>query len=623
MMPRKPTPKPSAPEPNAPEIARFRAALAEARRGALAQLRDYLAHTGLSAERAAQADAWAETDGMLVPDVTLPAVRVERYHALAPVYDAALAVFTAHGTAMPDAAHVMDLPDPTDTLSPGEIADIQAAYDACRGPGRQPPTFGDVLARVPAFASLVAEVDAIAREAAEGTARVRGAKLAELLRAPDGSTFPTPSEWITTRAPQIAPSLRRYAIRIALRHLERETSEHAGDVDEIDPEAEDDSPAHGLGVMLRQLGDRVVFPRPLIEAGYADGAGLARKLARVETQLDLLAGNPETVDVLRAGAEIVAERTQLGNLGPTEVRALCAVFRIFSTVGDNGRNFAAPGGRAQIPARLFYRGADVDPHNGARCRALFQATDALASREIFAAIIARDPKGGKDAPEYVYGERTRLFTFRPVWERNVTDGRKRREESGAEIAQRWAARSLAPGEPWDGPLPDFYAFELPPIMRKVWHNLTLGGDVLARLDAGAKEVRGPRQSFEGLEWRLLVEITQREQRGGLSYVDRDKLLADFYGLTPADVKRHKARGKWTERYVAQYEKAVAVLAHGGGRPIAWRVERDHAVKRGQLRDVFRADTGTAAAAASADPDAPTLALAAGDGGGRRTRRRKR
>jgi hypothetical protein len=68
----------------------------------------------------------------------------------------------------------------------------------------------------------------------------------------------------------------------------------------------------------------------------------------------------------------------------------------------------------------------------------------------------------------------------------------------------------------------------------VFKNLVVAGDVLKRLDAGAKATRGRAESFTGLEWRLFIEITQRGQSQQISadgqtqrsYVDRDLLLAD-------------------------------------------------------------------------------------------------
>lgn len=334
---------------------------------------------------------------------------------------------------------------------------------------------------------------------------------------------------------------------------------------------------------LVQLGDRILIPGQLIDAGYKPGGGFRRQLAEVE-QGDLFAPG-DALDLLTTAAEALVEGTQLGDLSPAQVRALVAVFRVFSSEGDDGRELrSAP---ITVPARLMYQAAEIDPHNGRACRDLFQALDTLANRSLYVSLKFKDAAGRW----CVAGDRSPIYHLRPYWT-DVADGRKRREEDAEGIAQEWAGRSATAGaQPWKGPLPDAYEVALPTIMRKVWRTLVVRGDILRLLDTGAKRVRGERESFTGLEWRLFVEITQRTQSQQLSddgttlrsFVDRHELLADFYGAE--EVKKARSKGKYKTGYVAQFEKAARALEEG--KVARWvPAEAGRGSRRGEAKDVF-------------------------------------
>lgn len=464
----------------------------------------------------------------------------------------------------------------------------------------------EIVRRIPAARADERAFGGLQQQAVAETELRRDSELDRLLTDPEGVRHPDPITWVRQRYPketQTKTSDLAFALWLAFERFEFQEVEQAVEEERSTAAALREQ----LALTRTRLGDRTLFPGQLIDAGYAKGAGLRGKIAQV-VQGNLFA-DPESLAVLEAGAEIVVERTQLGRLEPLEVRALWGVFRLFSSGGDDGKKFHTA--EQIVEARTFYQACGISLQNGRARHALFTAAEALARRELYVALNVKDPK---DDRWYVEGRRTPIFNLTPLWT-DHSDGRKRRDAEAEELAHRWAARSLNPDAPWDGPLPDAFRVELPPIMRRLWNNLTLSGDVLARLDDGAKAVRGETESFSGLEWRLFVEITQRTNKDGKtaptdgvhpSFVDRDALLADYYGA--AEVKRQRAKGKFRTGYLAQYEKAVAVLERAG---LARRIEQDRQTRRGEIRDVFALN-------AEAMPQA-ALRPSNGTGNGRRRR----
>lgn len=339
------------------------------------------------------------------------------------------------------------------------------------------------------------------------------------------------------------------------------------------------------GELPAGLRDRTIMPYALVQGGWQRGGPFKQYLEGIR-QGELFTPPGEGVEgFLENAAEVVADTTQLGHLSPMQVRAMIGVFRIFTSGGDDRGMFRI--GSVPVPASTLYEAAGVSPRNGRACAELFGAMDALAAREIRAAIKVRAPvpeddgqtrKGRVAAPRFfVTGALTRMFEVQPVWSngrRGLTDA------AAAALGQRWAAHRT--GEEWTGALPDTYILTLPPIMRKVWKSLVLSGDLLERLDHGAKEVRGPTQSFDGLDWRLFMEITLRYQRAqGRSFVDRDGLLIEYYG---ADViKRARAKGTYRGKYVGYFAKAARVLL-AAGFVLDW--EPDYLTTRNEHRDAF-------------------------------------
>lgn len=330
---------------------------------------------------------------------------------------------------------------------------------------------------------------------------------------------------------------------------------------------------------LTGLADRVVMPGHLIESGYKR-TPFAAVLERVQ-QGEIFAG-PDTRLNLQRGVELVASHSQLGRLPAEQVRAMFAVFRLFSTEGDDGCEFAD--GPFLASARRTYWAAGLTSSRDNTRRRLFDALRAVSSQELAVALLGEKKDGGK----YVVGARTPMFTMRPVWIGSRDKRRQLTDADAARVAEEWAAHGTD-GTAWTGPLPDEYEFSLPPIMRKVWNRLVLNADVLDRLNAGAKSARGASESFHGLDWRLFVEVTQTVQTGQRSedgsrfrsFVDRKAVLEDFYRADKIAAAR-KA-GKYKARYESQYDKAAEVLEAAD---IARLVVRDHTTTQGRLRDVF-------------------------------------
>lgn len=432
----------------------------------------------------------------------------------------------------------------------------------------------------PETRALSEEIQAF-ETAAALTPEERAARVAELLTGPDGTRHPDPRAWIDAAG---FGHLRGLMLN-RLRDIAREEAERAL-ADTADQLAESERKRGELERKLRRttdklsgLGGRTIIPGQVIGSGYHP-ATIDQVLRDVER--GELYAPPDALAALRQGAEFVVPHSPLGRLPAEQVRGMLAVFRLFSTEGDDGREL--PAGPLRVPARLTYTAGGLSSSRDKDRRRLFDALRAVSSLE-FAIALRLKANDGRNA---VVGERTAMFTMRPVW-LGSTDKRRQLSDADAErIATAWAAHG-ATDEPWTGPLPDEYVFTLPTTVRMVWKRLVLNADVLERLDAGAKAVRGPTESFHGLEWRLFVELTQREQAGQRSddggrfrsYVDRDAVLLDFYGADKIEAAR-KA-GKYRARYESQYDKAARVLEAAD---IARLEKRDHKTASGELRDVY-------------------------------------
>lgn len=514
----------------------------------------YLEATGLSAAALAEAAEWV----MRVPiysEETLGPEIYARYQAIAPRYEAIYRL----ARALPEGERAINAELERGSLARDEVQAITNAYRAAVERGEAPP---DAVWRwyAPSL-KIENEMVLLAEAAVAGKERLRPAKLAALLTDAKGVRHPDPITWARARY----PGEPVWTITLAFERIAREEAERRADTETAKREKLEKKLERLKRRPEFQLGDRTVMPRQLIEAGWTTDTA-RHQLTRIE-QGELFPADARSLEMLRR-AEATVEGRQFGRLPAPEVRALMAVLRVFSSGGDDRRQFRHTA--VTVPARLLYHAAGVDPRKSALCRNLVAALDALGRRQVYASLKFQEPapKGDTDAPrrEFVMGEHTAVFRVTPVW-------RDRSEREASKIAQQWARRGMLQphedAEPWDGPLPDEYMLELPPIMAKVWGALVLDGDVLGRLEAGAKRERGERQGFQSIDWALFMEITQHTQAGQVSsdgrslksYVDRDDFLAGFYGA--AEVAKYRASGRYASRCVKQYEHAAGVLVAGG------------------------------------------------------------
>lgn len=328
------------------------------------------------------------------------------------------------------------------------------------------------------------------------------------------------------------------------------------------------------------LSDRVILPGQLVRSGY-DVLAFKNDVRAID-QRELFPDDDITAPLLRAGAEAVVEQSQLAALSATEIKALVGVYRLFTTQGDDGRELL--GTFLPVPARLAYQAAGVKSTRDKSRRAMFEAFRLASARTLYVSLRGETD----DGKPYVVGDRVSLFNMRPVWTASADKRRSLTASDADHLAREWA--QLTSGSPWHERLPDGYVFTLPPIMRKIWHRLVVSADILDRLDQGAKTIRGGSEGFTRLDWRLYIAATQTVQHmhrtadGSrfLSFVNPHAILCDVYG--EEKVERARKRGKKT--YIAQYDKAVAVLVGGG---IAACIERDYRTADGELRDVLALD----------------------------------
>lgn len=546
----------------------------------------YLEETGLTARAAEEAHKLLDGRPYWRPGRVPPAAR-GRYIAAAKRLNGLRAVaqrflprnFFDPTTADLDASAEEVLGTFAEAITPADVEHLRASIRTAVEEGGEAYTAWAMGDGDPEMRALSEEIQAL-ETAAALTPAERAARVAELLTGPDGTRHPDPKAWIDA-----AGWGRLRGVMFArLRDLAREETERAL-ADTTDQLAESERKRRKLERKIRRTTDklsglvgRTIIPGQVIGSGYHP-ATIDQVLRDVER--GELYAPPDALAALRQGAEFVVPHSPLGRLPAEQVRAMLAVFRLFSMEGDDGREL--PAGPLCVPARLTYTAGGLSSSRDKDRRRLFDALRAVSSLEF--AIALRLKANGQNA---VVGERTAMFTMRPVWFGSTDKRRQLSDADAARIVAEWAAHG-ATDEPWTGALPDEYVFTLPTTVRMVWKRLVLNADVLERLDAGAKEVRGPTESFHGLEWRLFVELTQREQAGQRtddggrfrSYVDRDAVLLDFYGADKIEAAR-KA-GKYRARYESQYDKAARVLEAAD---IARLETRDHKTASGELRDVY-------------------------------------
>jgi hypothetical protein len=305
------------------------------------------------------------------------------------------------------------------------------------------------------------------------------------------------------------------------------------------------------------------------------------------------------------GTELVASASQLGRMSTWQARALVGVLRLFSSHGTDGRTFNRQS--IPVPTALFMSAAGVGNRQSDRLK-LFNEALELSRKQIRIGLKrqAAKPaewKKGDPEPPWEFGvQEAAPFTVTCSWRQSRTKRDpekidKRRGLTKADvdrIGAEWLAHRN--GE-WSGPLPDEMTFTLPDVMKFVFKATFLNADILGALDTAAKRVRGRSESFTGLDWRLFNEVLlTRQTEIGLSYVEREALLKDFFD-TPGDPRVANDAAKYGRDIdrakrgcFAEYRKSVRVLEEAG---LVEVVTLDHhAAKKGtkggnRLRDVFR------------------------------------
>jgi hypothetical protein len=321
------------------------------------------------------------------------------------------------------------------------------------------------------------------------------------------------------------------------------------------------------------LGDRITFPRPLVEAWRADAEDFGRVLGQAAGGKDArgrtVAAGASTLERLRDAATTVSTR-QLAQLSTAELRALFATFRVFASTGDNGKRFNTSA--VQVPIRLFCTAASVPLTHGKARRDLFAGLDKLSSRRV--TTWARMPNA--DGTVTLAAIETVLVEMVPVWD-------KLEKARADHLAELWEFRE--PGR-WDWELPSTLVLKLPPATRQTLGALVFPADALERLETGARAVRGTRGVLP-MDVALLVEIAQTRQAqqvdtavGSLrSYVDREAFLKGFFGADRLDELAAQDHGG---RADARFEASARALVEGG---LVAKWEPAKAGRRG-ARDVF-------------------------------------
>jgi hypothetical protein len=330
----------------------------------------------------------------------------------------------------------------------------------------------------------------------------------------------------------------------------------------------------------RELSDRSVLPGTLIDNGFRPDVQAGHLKQLEERTLDLF-NYDETAERVLKEMRVHAELRipQLAALSAPQQRALLAVYRL-ATPGEEDEMLRE---WFEVSAPLLWQAMGLErPSDGVKRRHLEALRDMGATMLRYTAIVE-----GANSRAVEVGECPPFS----VAARFYDTGDKRRE-STEKLEKDWREQR--------GRIPDAFRFDIPPVMRSTARRLVLSGDILVRLDAGAKVARGPSESFEPLDFALFLKITQTIQRphGSRSFVDVAQLLREHYGHLPSFEAQRK-KGKLS----AQYEKAVAVLEAG---QIAKRVTKGHRTKDGEKRDVFELVAGNVLNRTGLSSQAPTL-----------------
>lgn len=413
------------------------------------------------------------------------------------------------------------------------------------------------------------------RQALRASADFKPAELREQITAqltrPDGTVAPTPAEWCTTNgldSAAFAQALAEEAHQLFEEWFKegRELIERAQAI------------LAGKGKRKRKeralLPDHTALPQKLIEAGYRPGVAVNQLKAFNSRALDLF-GDYETQQRTKAlleSPEISAP--QLGKLTPPQVRTLLGVYRL-ATVGNGDERLRSG---FTVPASLMWKALNlVGSVSDAQRRTHFAALyDMSQFRLRWTAIITQE--GGGVA---VLGGECAPFEVRPIWSDKEDGRRSYTAKECKDIAKEWTENS----GPWKGPLPDAFIVTIPDDMRPLDKRLVLSGNLLEKLESGARAVRGPTETFMPIDWTLWITITQTVQRPhkGRAFVDVAQVLASVYEAEKVAAHRRKGKLRGPSGYLTQYEKAVRVLEAAG---LARREKQDYATTKGARRDVF-------------------------------------
>jgi hypothetical protein len=504
-------------------------------------------------------------------------------------------------------------PDTPAWLSPAESAELRAfvrrTFAEPSKLGGQVVLMGPELERrvregVPLIAALFSSFEAL-RDECERPATLDDVDTWTLTRA-DGTRAPSPEAWLATLAAQgeqhrgdaewwLMNGLEVLA-KDARKAREAELTARAERAErELERERKRRKDAEA------GLPDRTVFPGHMIRYGHAGADDFARLADMLENGQGELFPHGNALEVIRSQAELQPNTSQLGDMTAAEVRALHGVFRLFTRGGDDRRTFNAD--MLPVDASVFYKAAAVTSRRSKDRAAVFDGLRSLSRRALLVALKVKDPKDGK---MYVIGERTPLFEVRPMWTAS-DDGRRALTEQEADAIARHYLQHMDADEPWTGPLPDRFVFTLPPLMQRISDRLVLRGDVLDRLEAGSRAVRGAQGGLNPLDHRLLIEITQREQtqhrsKDGLrvrSFVDRERLLEDHYGAEK--LAKWRRSGKFRERATEPFENAARALVAGG---LVAHWEPNYRTTAGESRDVFELVPGVVVGSEGLQADDP-------------------
>lgn len=450
------------------------------------------------------------------------------------------------------------------------------------------------------------ELHAITARAAAATEAQRGAVLAELLTGPAGTRQPDPVVWGTSRLVGVPSSfgivgegaargeggadwwyaglvLRGAFERLALEEAEGERAALAAQLAEVDARA-----------ALQPRPDRTLMPRVIADQWRPrDSDRLAATLAQVRD--GNVGADPEVRAALERAAATRAELRQVNarefaDLTVPQIRALVGVCALLTDAGetDDGGRFAPP---PTFSARQLYAEAGVNHRQPKACRDLVGALAMHADRRLFFELTYSDEAGRPCV----------AFVERPMFDMVVHFA----GDDGATFRQwaRWREEVRAGGErhphgekgtrrppPWSGPLPTHYTLTMPNLVRQTAGALVMSRDVLARLERGARAVRGGVGKLTSLDWALFMELfftrqarqwdavpvagTAEPVQSFRCYIARRQFLVDYLG----ESRVRKNPGECGELY-----RQSARVLEAGGLVIAKEFARP--VRRGD-RDVF-------------------------------------